>query len=98
MEPANEWNGLDTPDRLHRPADGRILAQREMRSGAVIIVSVGTQHVPEMAFAKDHDMIEAFPPDRADETFAATVLPGRLRAVGRSRMPIARSLRLKTSP
>jgi hypothetical protein len=40
MEPANEWNGLDTPDRLHRPADGRILAQREMRSGAVIIVSV----------------------------------------------------------
>jgi hypothetical protein len=25
MESAKEWNGLDARDRLHRPADGRIL-------------------------------------------------------------------------
>ena len=28
MESAKQWNGLDAPDRLHCPADGRILAQR----------------------------------------------------------------------
>jgi hypothetical protein len=42
----------------------------------IVIVGIGLQHIPEMPFAKDHDIIEAFPPDRADETFAATVLPG----------------------
>jgi hypothetical protein len=34
------------------------------------------QHVPEMPFAKDHDVVEAFPPDQADETFAISILPG----------------------
>jgi hypothetical protein len=28
-----------------------------------------------MPFAKDHDVIEAFPPDRADEPFTVSVLP-----------------------
>ena len=37
------------------------------------------QRVPEMPFAKDHDMIEALLPDRADETFTISVLPRRLR-------------------
>ena len=32
--------------------------------------------MPEMPFAKDYDVIEAFPPDRADETFAISILPG----------------------
>ena len=41
-----------------------------------IIVSMGMQNALEMPFAKGHDMTEAFPPGRADETFAATVLPG----------------------
>ena len=33
------------------------------------------RYAPEMPFAKDHDMIETYPPNRADETFAAAVLP-----------------------
>ena len=56
------------------------------------------QRVPEMPFAKDHDVVEAFPPDRADEPFTVSILPGERGAVGRSRMPIARNLRLNTSP
>ena len=32
--------------------------------------------MPEMPFAKNHDVVEAFPPDRADETFAISILPG----------------------
>ena len=46
-----------------------------MCSGAVTIVTIGKQYAPEMPFAKDHDMIETYPPNRADETFAAAVLP-----------------------
>jgi hypothetical protein len=36
-----------------------------MCSGAVTItiVTIGKQYAPEMPFAKDHAMIEAFPPD-----------------------------------
>ena len=47
-----------------------------MGSDLVVIYSIGTVDMPEMPFAKDHDVVEAFPPDRADETFAAAVLPG----------------------
>ena len=36
------------------------------------------QQVPEVAFTEDNDMIQAFPPDRADEAFTITVLPGLL--------------------
>ena len=45
MESTKEWNVLDAPDRLHCPADRWILAQREMCSGAVVIVIAGTQYV-----------------------------------------------------
>ena len=38
------------------------------------------QYVPEMPFAKDHDVVKAFPPDRADEPFTISVLPGRTRS------------------
>ena len=30
-----------------------------------------------MPFAKDHNVVEAFPPDRADEPFTVSVLPRR---------------------
>lgn len=75
MASADHYNGLDAPDRLHRALHGRILALPEMCSGAVVIVSTGTEYVPEMPLVKDQDMIEAFTPDRADETFPAAILP-----------------------
>ena len=98
MESAEQRDGLNAANRLRGAADRCILAEREMVPDPIIIVSIGMQHVPEMPFAKDHDMIEAVAPDRADETFAVPFCQGDRGAVGRSRMPIARSLRLKTSP
>jgi hypothetical protein len=75
IEPAKVWNGLDATYGLDNPVHWRVFAQREMGPDLIVIVSIGMQHVPEMAFAKYHDMIETVPPDRADETFAGTVLP-----------------------
>jgi hypothetical protein len=45
----------------------------------------------EMLLTKDHDVIEAVPPDRSDQ-------PLRESEIGRSRMPIAVRRRMKASP
>src|SRR6202011_3684509 len=45
----------------------------------VVVVLVGQQHMAQMAFAEHHDMIEAFPADRADQPFFVCVLPGSTR-------------------
>jgi hypothetical protein len=75
MESSEQWDGLNAADRLRGAADRCILAEREVGPDLIVIVSIGLQHIPEMPFAKKHDMIETFTPDRADEMFAATVLP-----------------------
>ena len=43
---------------------------------AIIIVHIGQQHMAQMALAEHHDMIEAFPADRADQPLCVCVLPG----------------------
>ncbi len=59
MKPADLWKRYDltTADRLHRPSVGRILVKRQVTSGAMIIVQVGCQDTPKMAFAQDDDMV-----------------------------------------
>src|SRR6202048_1352606 len=52
---------------------------RQRKSCALIVVHVGQQHMAQVAFAEHHDMIEAFPADRADQPFCVCVLPGRTR-------------------
>ncbi len=61
---------LATADRLHRPSVGRILVQRQVTSGAMIIVQVGCQDPPKMAFAQDDDMVETPAPDSAPRAAA----------------------------
>src|SRR6266404_9686676 len=48
-----------------------------MSARAVVIAHVQQQHVAQMAFAKYHDMISAYPADRADQPFRVGVLPRR---------------------
>src|SRR5205814_634353 len=52
-----------------------ILVQRQVSSRAIVVGHVRQQHVTQMAFAKHHDMINAFPADRADQPFCISVLP-----------------------
>jgi len=54
----------------------RVLVQRQVSARAVVIPHIRQQHVAQMAFAKYHDMINAFPADRADQPFRVGVLPG----------------------
>jgi hypothetical protein len=48
-----------------------------MDAGAIVVVGVGAEDPAKMRLAQDHDMIQAFSPDRADEPFDVSVLPGR---------------------
>ncbi len=45
MKSADLWkrHALATADRLHRPSVGRILVERQVTSGAMIIIQVGYQ-------------------------------------------------------
>ena len=56
-----------------------VLAEREMGAGTIVIVSVSPENPTKMRFGQDYDMVQAFSPDRADEPFNVSVLPGRAR-------------------
>src|SRR3954451_13105151 len=50
-----------------------------MCPGAVVILLVREQHMPQMPLAEHDHMIEALASDRADQSFSVTVLPRRSR-------------------
>lgn len=60
----------------HGPMARRILGQRQMRPGFIVIAGVGSEDPAQMGLAEDDDMIEAFAADRADQSLHMPVLPG----------------------
>src|SRR6478609_10637378 len=50
-----------------------------MCPGAVVILLVRAQHMPQMPLAKHDHMIEALASNRADQSFSIAVLPRRSR-------------------
>jgi hypothetical protein len=63
-------------ESLDRPTDRRIFVQRQMRSEFVVIAGVSAKDSTQVGVAKDDDMVEAFPADRADKSLRMPVLPG----------------------
>src|SRR5947209_4381783 len=51
-----------------------------MGSPLVIISAVGGQRAAERAFAEDEDVVQALPPNRADDSFPVGSLPRRARS------------------
>ncbi len=72
MKPADlrKRHDLATADRLHGPSVGRILVERQVTSGAMIIVQVGCRDPAKMAFVQDDDMVETFAPASASRAVA----------------------------
>src|SRR5215510_16426693 len=50
-----------------------------MYSHFVVVVHVRLQRMTKVPFSEDHDMIDAFPSDRADQPFGIGILPWRSR-------------------
>src|ERR1700731_2801435 len=48
-----------------------------MRSDAIIIVGVGFQNPTQMDLAQDNDVVQTLTPDRSDQPFGKSILPGR---------------------
>jgi hypothetical protein len=76
MESAEEWDCCEWPNRLHVTTKRGVLLERKMGSDAIVIVGIGSEDLAQMGLAQDQDMVQAFSPDRADEPFSVSVLPG----------------------
>ena len=53
-----------------------VFLERKMGTDAIVIVGIGSEDLAQMGLAQDQDMVQAFSPDRADEPFSVSVLPG----------------------
>jgi hypothetical protein len=64
MKPTDlrEGDDLALVERLSRARLWAILSKGEVGPGVVVILQVGQQEPPEVLFAQDDDMIEAFEP------------------------------------
>src|ERR1700730_15825682 len=48
-----------------------------MRSNVVVVDGVRFQNSAQMRFAQDNDVVPTFTPDRSDQPFGKSILPGR---------------------
>ena len=76
MKSAEDRLSSELAEPLDRPMARGILTQRQMRSELVVVAGVGRKDLAQMGLAEDDDVIEAFPPDRADHSLRMPVLPG----------------------
>ena len=54
----------------------RVLAERKVRSRAMVVRDVGSQHLPEMALIEDNHVIQTLLTDGPDDAFGVGILPG----------------------
>src|SRR5439155_16588009 len=64
---------------LNWAAVGRILVEREVSTGPVVVREVASQGAAQVPFAKDEDVIQTLAPDGADEPLRKGVLPRAVR-------------------
>jgi len=68
VKPAQHGHRDDATERLHGSAETSIFAKCEVRARAVVVGGMSGQNAAKMRLADDHDMIETFSPDRADQS------------------------------
>ena len=61
-----------------RPGNWTVLSERVMSAAAIVVFRICFKDAPQMAFANNDHMIQAFSPDRPNYTFDIDVLPWRL--------------------
>ena len=74
-----QFHDLARAHRVDRPRLWRVLAQRKVSSGFVVIGKVSLQDPTEVLLAEDNHVVKAFSADGAHETFSIWILPGRAR-------------------
>jgi hypothetical protein len=56
-----------------------VFVQRQVSPELVVISDVACDDAAEVSLAEHDEMVETLPPDRADQPFDVSVLPGRSR-------------------
>ena len=79
MKAAKNRVRSDSAGRLNFAKLRRVLLQRAMRSGFVVIIGVSSQRSAQMRFARNDQMINALASDRPNQPFGISVLPWRRR-------------------
>src|SRR3954452_8792625 len=79
VQSAEDRQRKNAADGLDGSGSGRVLGQREVCSGTVVVMRVKAHQVTQMTLAEHDHMIEAFASDRADQSFGTAVLPWRSR-------------------
>jgi hypothetical protein len=77
VKPGKDGVRFDASDSLKRMRNRRILVQGSMRSEIIIIVGVRFQNSAQIRLAQDKDVVQTFTPDRSDQPFGKSILPGR---------------------
>src|SRR3954466_13031663 len=75
VQSAEDRQRKNASDRVDRPRERGVFAQREMCPGAVVILLVRAQHMAQMPLANYEHMIEALASDGADQSFNVAILP-----------------------
>jgi len=80
MQTADLGYGNDGPERrrLNAPRDRCIPLQGEMWTRDVVVVDILTQDAPQVPFAEDDQVVQAFATDRPDDPLGVGALPMRL--------------------
>jgi hypothetical protein len=69
-----------------------------MNSRFIIIGGILAKDPAQVRLPKYDHVVETFPSDRADQSLRVPILPRRARAMGLSRMPMARNRRGTAAP
>ena len=77
METAEGRSRYDPTEQLDWSMDRSVLAQRQMSASLIIVGHIRSQDSPQVVFPEDDHVVEALPPDRADEPLNVSILPGR---------------------
>ena len=77
MQPAKDRMRNNVSEPLDRACAGRVLPERNVSSHLVIIDGVFRKNSPKVLRVEHDQMISALAPDRPDQAFNISVLPGR---------------------
>jgi hypothetical protein len=77
VKAAEKRSRCDGAKTLGDAMERGVLGQGSMSSLLGVVARVGGQDPAQVHVAEDHDVVQAFSSDRADEAFDVSVLPGR---------------------
>ena len=98
VQTGQDWDRDNDTGPLHRPTQGRILAQRQVRAHLIVVRSIRRKNLPQVRLAKDQHPVHTLAAHGAKRRSTYAFCHGDPGEIGRSRIPMALTRDLKTGP